>query len=252
MYPMMFPMFPMIPNLYKLKNDYDMPPTLYSILNSIVNFDNPNPVKIKDLANAGRNKIFDFDYDLSNSITKEKFECMILNHFMQRRIGFETVTAFKLHLNVKINEIMPYYNKLLDSIESWNIFQDGELTTRDISSSSNGSNSTTGNTSSSNTTTSSDTSDRRYSKTPQNKINEVRSGNYLTDYNYDQSSGTDTSSSTSSNSISGTDTNSSTSHETVSHTPADKMNNYIEYLSNQKKIFTMIFDDLESLFYQIV
>ena len=242
MYPMMFPM--LIPNLFPLKNDYDEPPTVYSILNSIVNFDNPDPVKIKDLANAGRSKIFDFDYDLSNTITKEKFECMILNHYMMRRIGYETVTAFKLALNVRLNEIMPYYNKLLDSIANWNIFEDGEVTHRDITTSSEGSDSTNG----TSTANGSSTSDRRYSNTPQNKLSEVQSGDYVTEYNYDQNS--DSTSTTSS--TSGSNTNSAETHEVVSHTPADKMKNYLEYLNEQKKIFSMIFKDLDQLFYQLI
>ena len=32
----------------KLPTDYDLPPTIYSILESIVNFENEEPVKIKD------------------------------------------------------------------------------------------------------------------------------------------------------------------------------------------------------------
>jgi hypothetical protein len=41
---------------------------------------------------------------------------------------FDTVTAFRIQLNVKINEIMPLYNKMFDAIENWDIFGDGEVT----------------------------------------------------------------------------------------------------------------------------
>ena len=60
------------------------PPTLYSVLNSIVNGDKDEDeyTKIKDLAKEGRSTIFNFDYPLTNNITKEKFETMILNHFL--------------------------------------------------------------------------------------------------------------------------------------------------------------------------
>ena len=64
------------------------------------------------------------------NISKAKFETMILNHFLQRRIGFETVTAFRIQLDVKLNEIMPLYNKMFDALENWEIFNDGEVTTR--------------------------------------------------------------------------------------------------------------------------
>ena len=81
-----------------LPPDYDIPPTIYSLLNSYVNYDNPNPVKISNLASAGRNMFFDFNYTLTDKITKEDFEVMILNHFLMRRIGYDTVTAFKIAL----------------------------------------------------------------------------------------------------------------------------------------------------------
>ena len=77
----------------------NLPPTIYTILESIVNPDvdlnEPAPeVKIKDLAKAGRQTIFNFDYPLTKNITKEKFETMILNHFLMRRIGFERLCQF--------------------------------------------------------------------------------------------------------------------------------------------------------------
>ena len=74
------------------------PPTIYQILSSICNPITNNEedyIKTPDLAKNGRSKIFDFDYPLSEKITKEFFECLILNHYMMRRIGYDTVTAFK-------------------------------------------------------------------------------------------------------------------------------------------------------------
>ena len=47
MFPLMFS--PMVPNLYKLGNDYNIPPTVYALLNSYVNFSKEEPEKIKDL-----------------------------------------------------------------------------------------------------------------------------------------------------------------------------------------------------------
>ena len=158
------------------------PPTLYSVLNSIVNGDKDEDeyTKIKDLAKEGRSTIFNFDYPLTSNITKEKFETMILNHFLQRRIGFETVTAFCIQLNVKLNEIMPLYNKMFDALENWEIFNDGEVTTR--TGSDNTTTQNTNNTSNSltnqSTTSTTDVSDRRNSELPQNQLSELRDGNY--------------------------------------------------------------------------
>ena len=128
-------LFPYIDNGYPLiypflPRNCEKPPTIYSILESIVNYGTDDKTKIKDLAKVGRTKIFDFDYPLSDKISKEEFECMILNHYLTRRIGFDTPTLFKIQLNVKLNEIMPMYNKMFDSIDGWDIFKDGEKTTR--------------------------------------------------------------------------------------------------------------------------
>ena len=60
-YPFIYPPAP---------DDYNLPPTLYSLLNSIVNFDKEDKTKIKDLAMSGKYKIFDFEYPLSDNINK--------------------------------------------------------------------------------------------------------------------------------------------------------------------------------------
>ena len=91
----------MIPLLNNINTE---PPTLYSLMNSIVNYNNPNPVKISELSKNARTTIFNFDYPLSTNVSREAFETMILNHFLMRRIGFDTVTLFNIQLNVKLNE----------------------------------------------------------------------------------------------------------------------------------------------------
>ena len=239
MFPM-FPLYPLVPNILKLGISQDEPPTIYSLLNSYVNFANDTPAKIKDLASAGRAMFFDFDYPLATGMTKSEFECMILNHFMMRRIGYETVTAFKIALNVKLNEIMPMYNKLFESINGWNIFADGEITDRTLT------DSRTVNNTGTNNTTSSTPSDRRFSNTPQNALQDVRDGQYVTEYNYDQDTGTATNTNNNSSVEGGNQT------EHIVRTPTDKMHLYTEFLKNRQNIYTMIFKDLDSLFYQIV
>ena len=216
--------------------DYNLPPTLYRLLNSIVNFDAEEQTKIKDLASAGRSDIFDFDYPLSDNIEKEDFEVMILNHFLMRRIGYDTLNAFKIALNVKLNEIMPIYNKMFDMLDGWDLFSDGERVSRAASDS--------GTNTLNNTTSSNNTSDRRYSDTPQNQLADVRNGSYITDYNYDTDTGSVTSASN------GSDTR--TSLETITRTPSDKIKIYKEFIENKKSIMTMIFEDLDVLFYGLV
>ena len=230
-YPWIYPKIPL---------DYNIPPTIYSILDSIVNYDNENPVSVSELAENGRNEIFDFTYPLSSHIQKEDFEVMILNHFMMRRIGSETLTSFKLALNVKLNEIMPMYNKLWDAIDGWDLFEDGEITTRVQSDSRNTTNSITS------TTNGTNTSDRRYSNMPQNELSDIRDGKYITEYNYDSDNAT-----TSSN-TSGSGSDLGVVNETITRTPSDKMSYYKSFLENKQNVYTMIFKDLDSLFYQII
>lgn len=216
--------------------DYDIPPTLYSLCNSIVNFGKQDKTKIKDLASASRETIFNFSYPLSSKITKANFEKMIINHFMMRRIGFETFTAFQLALETKLNEIMPEYNILFDSLIGWDLFTDGEVTSL-TSSDTNSNNTTTSDTTSS-------TADKRYSNTPQNKITDVQDGSYVTNYSYDQYGGTANGSSTSSGTASKT--------ETITRSPADKIRTYEEFKNNMSHIYSMIFRELEDLFFQLV
>ena len=216
--------------------DYNLPPTLYRLLNSIVNFDAEEQTKIKNLAAAGREDIFDFEYPLSTHVDKEDFECLILNHFLMRRIGYDTLNAFKIALNVKMNEIMPMYNKMFDMLDGWNIFNDGEITSRTVTDS--------GTNSLNNITTSQNTSDRRYSETPQQQLQNVRDGKYITDYNYDTDNGSVSSSSA------GTDSRSTL--ESITRTPSDKMKLYKEFIENKKSIMTMIFEEIEPLFYGLV
>ena len=221
-------------NMFRpLPTDYDIPPTIYAILNSYVNFDNDNPVKIKDLASEGRGVIFDFDYPLTQNITKEDFECMILNNFLMRRIGYDTVTAFKIALSVKLNEIMPKYNKLFDSMIGWNLFTDGEVITRTKNN--------TINSTSNSTVNGTNTSDRRYSDTPQNQLSDIRDGRYVTDYNYD----TDTSNS----SNNATDSTTGLETESINRSNADKINLYKVFSSEINNVYTLIFKELEPLFY---
>lgn len=228
---MIFPMiFPPLPN------DHPEPPTLYSLLNSIVNFGEEEQTKIKDLAKKGRSTIFDFEYPLSNKIKKEDFECMILNKFLMRRIGYETLTAFKIALNVKLNEIMPNYNKLFDALDGWNIFLDGEVETRVNEESNTASTSTT--------STNSGTEDLRYSNTPQNKLTDVQNGSYVTDYNYNTSS--------SEGSAEGSSEGTRNIEETITRTPSNKMEIYKNFIESKANIYSMIFSDLEVLFYGLV
>lgn len=228
------------------------PPTLYSILESVVNYGKEVPTKINNLAKEGRGKIFDFDYPLTSNITKEDFECMILNHFLMRRIGFETVLSFKIQLNVKLNEIMPMFNKLFDLIYDENGF--GEITKRkgfDNRVVDNTSNTTNEMTNVSNTNHQ-NISDRRGSDTPQNELDNIRQGKYVTEYHYD----TDNSSSEDTSTSNGKSQNQTNTKDNNNYEENISKINMLEVFSKLneeiKNVYSMIFKELDCLFYQLV
>ncbi len=60
-------------------------------------------------------KIFSPSLEFYNEETKARLLPKILLHYYQREIGFETVGLWKLKLNQKMREILPYYNQLYAS-----------------------------------------------------------------------------------------------------------------------------------------
>lgn len=250
----MYPIFPMM--IPQIPTNNMKPPTIYSILESIVNFGKDEKSSIKNLAKNGRHKVFNFEYPLSAKVDKEKFECMILNHFLMRRIGFQTFTAFQIQLDVKLNEIMPVYNKMFDALDGWNILEDGEKTTHDLKDTRTTENKTTAdNTMNSKANTKGENiSDIRKSNTPQSEIDNVKDGKYLSEYNLN----TDTNSSEDTSEQKGNSKGTSNTkdenilHEEWSKSPADKIRIYQEFQENLKSIYGMIFKDIECLFYQLL
>lgn len=192
---------------------FQRPPLLYDLMNSIVNFDSETHTRISDLSSVARETIFDFDYPLSENVDKEKFETLILDRFLMRRLAYETYTAWHIALRVKINEIMPYYNKLFDAMSEWNLFKDGESGTREKEI---GAKSET---------------DSRYSKLPQNEIRDIKDGSYMTDYTLGQ------------NESSGNE------KENYKKDNSNKIDTYTRYLQENTKIMNLIYKDLDSLFY---
>ena len=216
------------------------PPTLYAILNSIANYDAMEQTKIRNLAKITHSKIFDFDYTLSNKINKDDFETDILNHYMMRRINYDTVTAFQLYLENKLHEILPYYNKLFDSLTDYNLFNDGEVITRVTKEdgTENNINQET-NTGNSNVST-------RFSEYPLNQLDDLSDGSYVSNQTETKGNNTNNVNSTNNkNTLNNT-------NENIKRTPVDKMVLYKEYLETKNSIMTMIYKELDILFYGLV
>ena len=85
---------------------------------------------LNTILDAARPVIFDFDFPIFDESYRNVLENKILKHFYTREIGVETVGLWKLRLDTKMNEIMPYYNQLYSSaLLEFNPLYDVDLTT---------------------------------------------------------------------------------------------------------------------------
>lgn len=124
------------------------------------------------------NKVFNFDFPIFDENYRQVLCRKILKHYYTREIAHETVGRWKLALNTKLNEIMPYYNQLYKSeLLEFNPFYDVDLTrSREGSGTSNrtSNNTETNSGTSKNVSSSSGTSNtdtlNRFSDTPQNSM----------------------------------------------------------------------------------
>lgn len=139
---------------------------------------------IKDIIEQARPKIFNFDYPMFDASYKAVLETKILRHYYTREICEETVGLWKLRLETKLNEIMPYYNKLYQSeLLEFNPMYTHNLTREHDTVVDNTGNSTgtidstiNGASSGTNSTKSSEL----YSDTPQGSIQNLEDKSYLT------------------------------------------------------------------------
>ena len=75
-------------------------------------------ITLQEIINNGVD-IFDFDYPIFREEYRKTFEQHFIDFFLFDEIGFETVARFKHRLKIKLNLIMPYWNKifLADELE---------------------------------------------------------------------------------------------------------------------------------------
>lgn len=167
-------------------------------------------------------KVFDFNFPIFDENYRSVLETKILRHYYTREIGLETVGLWKLKLSTKLNEIMPYYNKLYKSeLIEFNPLYDVELTrerkiegkgTKDTQNSENRSGSNNTETTQNNDSTVKETGGDKsttngtangtqnqttngngtnmYSDTPQGAITDLQAGRYLTNATIDSATNT--------------------------------------------------------------
>lgn len=84
----------------------------------------------KEIIEKSREKIFDFDYPIFDEQYRSVLETKIIKHYYTREICAETVGLWKLWLDVRMNNIMPYYNQLYKSeLLDFNPLYDVDITT---------------------------------------------------------------------------------------------------------------------------
>ena len=152
---------------------------------------------VQDVIDASWDKVFDFDFPIFDESYRPVLCKKILKRYYVREIGEETVGLWKLRLDSRMNEIMPYYNKLY---EAWNqelnLFDDTNMhkeSTRDYESDKGGHKNTvnTADTTTANLQTFNDgitehheadnTQRNLFSDTPQGALTGVNNETYLTD-----------------------------------------------------------------------
>lgn len=185
---------------------------------------------VNDILSKAAPLVFNFDWPIFDEAYRRVLEIKILKHFYTREIGLETVGLWKLKLDTKMNEIMPYYNQLYKTeLLEFNPLYDVDLT-RDRVEEREGSNKTDGgfnnenvygkknnysedntlnsdiadttdtsgasDTTGSSTTTENNTrtgkNTDRYSDTPQGAISDLESNSYLTNARIVDSNDTNT------------------------------------------------------------
>lgn len=128
-------------------------------------------IEINQLVNDLDFNLFDFEYNLYDNELKSVFEKKFIDHFYFYEIGLTPIARFKKALQIKLNDIYPYFKQLYQTELRCNdidfmLNKDlKEQYTREL----------TGNSSvnQSSTSTSNDTSLNINNDTPQNKIDDL-------------------------------------------------------------------------------
>ncbi len=224
---------------------------------------------IEQIVESACSSIFDSDIPFFDEEYRIPLEKKILKHYYTREIAYETFGLWKLHLNNKMREIMPYYNKLYRSeLIEFDPMQDTDFYTNHsgaFNGATNDDGSSTSNTttSSSGTTTDDQTNKviSKYSDTPQGAISNLENDTYLTNATIN----TETRDDDSSYQNSGTNNNRSTAvnARTIANTDSylDHIfgkrgtGTYSEYLEKYRDTFLnidmMVIKDLADLFFNL-
>lgn len=231
---------------------------------------------VDDIISEAAPLIFSFNFPLFDEAYRSELTEKIIRHYYTREIGFETYGLFKLKLQTKLNEIMPYYNQLyesalltLDPLHNYSLSKSSEGRTTDTNTRTQSSSGTSSSTTVNNTTTNNQTvadgeAWNKFSDTPQGAVTGLDNDSYLTNAtkNTDHRTGVASGTSEGSTNMMGNTSDQGTTTDNGSGT-----NNYIEnvigfsgisqseLLQKFRETFLnidmMVIEDLEELFFQL-
>lgn len=187
--------------------------------------------------------IFDFSFPIFDEEYRNVLCTKILKHYYTREIGLETYGLWKLKLDTKLNEIMPYYNKMYESASlEYNPLHNIDMTTTHSR--------TSGDDISRDTSTSGSVSsnfENRFLDTPQGGLDGIISSDYLTNASIDNSS--ESTSASANEAVKSTSTEEYTTKITGKASGADYSRMIMNYRDALINVDMMIIDELKDLFF---
>lgn len=187
--------------------------------------------------------IFDFTFPIFDEEYRNVLCTKILKHYYTREIGLETYGLWKLKLDTKLNEVMPYYNKMYESASlEYNPLHNMDMTTTHSR--------TSGDDISRDTSTSGSVSsnfENRFLDTPQGGLDGIISSDYLTNASIDNSS--ESTSASANEAVKSTSTEEYTTKITGKASGADYSRMIMNYREALINVDMMIIDELKDLFF---
>ena len=92
---------------------YKYPPTLKKICHEVTGL--PYGTRLEEVVAQSCPAIFDFAYPMFDESHKQILEQKIIKRYFFREISCMDVVEWQFRLDAKMNEIMPYYNKMYES-----------------------------------------------------------------------------------------------------------------------------------------
>lgn len=204
---------------------------------------------------------FDFqmtNYPIFDENYRETLNNNILHHYYENEIGFETAPLFRLYLNQKLNEIMPYYNELYKAQKKLideNLLLNNVNLREELQGSNTNNTTTTGSSTSQSTNNGTSNNKNLFQDTPQGQISntDIENQTWATNLTLDRNTTNNTINDTSSNNGSANVSGTNEYIKTIVGNNGGKFN--IDLLNDIKdklmNIDLMIINDLNELFMQI-